>query len=89
MHQVIQTQLQRFKNFLGFAKFFAKKNFVPGVMIAPFVEGLKDFFSLTKKRKMSKYRVDYQMYRLNQMEQLIAQNNSHFFITGSKIDDIR
>jgi len=89
VQQVIQIQLQRFKNFLGFARHFVRKNLVPEVLFAPVITGLKDFFSLPKKRKMSKYRVDYQMYKLRQMEDLIAKNHDHYFLSGRKINDVR
>lgn len=85
----IQYHLQKIKNFLGFAKFFAKKSFTVENIFGPAINGLKDYFSLLKKKKMSKYRVDYQRYRLRQMEELIAKNSSHYFITGSKINDLR
>ena len=58
-------------------------------LLGPFIEGLKDYFSLLKRKKMAKYRVDYQRYRLRQMEELIAANNSHYFLQGRKIDDLR
>ncbi len=86
---LIQTQLQRFKNFLGFAKYFAKKNLTPKILLDQVTAYMKDAFSLMKKKKMAKYRVDYQVYRLRQMEKLIAENNSHYFIAGKKINDIR
>lgn len=50
---------------------------------------LKGFFSMNKKRKMVKYRLNYQLYKLNQMEKLIAQNNDHVFLKGNKFNEMR
>ncbi len=50
---------------------------------------LKDFLTMNKKLKMAKYRVNYQMYKLNQMEQLIAENNEHVFLKGRKLNQTR
>lgn len=89
MQQTIQTNLKRVKNFLGFAKsYLIRKN-----PIKAFVDGLvatvKDMLSITKKRKLAKYRLNYQMYKLNQMEKLIAANNEHVFLRGNKFNEMR
>ena len=47
---------------------------------------IKDYLTMNKKLKMAKYRLNYQMYKLNQMEQLIAENNDHVFLRGNKIN---
>lgn len=59
-------------------------------MLANYVVGmLKDFLTMNKKLKMAKYRVNYQMYKLNQMETLIAENNEHVFLRGKKLNQTR
>ena len=50
---------------------------------------LKDFLTMKKKLKIAKYKVNYQMYKLNQMEQLIAENNEHVFLKGQKLNQTR
>lgn len=50
---------------------------------------VKDYLTMNRKLKMAKYRVNYQMYKLNQMEQLIAENNDHVFLRGNKINFTR
>lgn len=89
LQQTIQTNIRRFSNFLGFARnFLVKKNPIK----AFFVEVLKivkDMFSITKKKKMAQYRLGYQMHKLNQMEQLIAQNNEHTFLRGQNFNEMR
>ncbi|MEI3254316.1 MAG: hypothetical protein V8R83_03255 [Candidatus Gastranaerophilaceae bacterium] len=47
---------------------------------------VKDYLTMNRKLKMAKYRVNYQMYKLNQMEQLIAENNEHVFLRGNKLN---
>lgn len=44
---------------------------------------------MNKKLKMARYRVNYQMYKLNQMETLIAENNEHAFLRGKKLNQTR
>ena len=85
----LQYHIQKMKNFYGFAKFFVKKNVTIDNIFGPFLNGIKDYFSLLKRKKMAKYRVDYQRYKLRQMEELIAQNNSHHFLSGRRVDDLR
>ena len=53
------------------------------------VKMLKDALTIGKKRKMVKYRLNYQIYKLNQMEKLIAQNNEHVFLRGNKFNEMR
>ena len=50
---------------------------------------LKDFLTMNKKLKIAKFKVNYQMYKLNQMEQLIAENNEHVFLKGQKLNQTR
>ena len=38
---------------------------------------------------MAQYRVNYQHYKLRQMEQLIAENNEHVFLKGNKLNELR
>ena len=89
MQQQVKLQYQRFVNFLEFAKHFAIRTLNPSIVIATIIENLKDTLSILKKKKMAKYRVDYQLYQLQKMEKLIAENNSHFFITGQNLNQLR
>ena len=70
------------KNFLGFAKsYLIRKN--------PVKAFINDMIAINKKRKLAKYRLNYQMYKLNQMEKLIAANNEHVFLRGNKFNEMR
>ncbi|MGN0005232.1 MAG: hypothetical protein ACI37Z_04610 [Candidatus Gastranaerophilaceae bacterium] len=50
---------------------------------------LRDFLTFSKKMKMAKYRVNYQRYKLDQMQKLIAQNNEHVFLKGRTLNETR
>lgn len=89
MQQSIQTNLKRMRNFLGFSKSFLIRKNPFKLLSKEFVSMLKGFFSMNKKRKMVKYRLNYQLYKLNQMEKLIAQNNEHVFLRGNKFNEMR
>ncbi len=89
MQQSIQINLKRMKNFLGFSKSFLIRKNPFKLFSKEFVSMLKGFFSINKKRKMIKYRLNYQLYKLNQMEKLIAQNNEHTFLRGNKFNEMR
>ena len=89
MQQSIQTNLKRMRNFLGFSKSFLIRKPPFTLLSKEFVSMLKGFFSMNKKRKMVKYRLNYQLYKLNQMEKLIAQNNDHVFLKGNKFNEMR
>ena len=56
---------------------------------ATIVAQLKDFLNIGKKIKMAKYRVNYQKYKLDQMQKLIAQNNEHVFLKGRTLNETR
>lgn len=89
MQQTIQTNLKRLKNFIGFAKsYLIRKNPVK-TFVNDTVAIIKDMLSINKKRKLAKYRLNYQMYKLNQMEKLIAANNDHVFLRGNKFNEMR
>jgi len=87
--QAIIFRYQKYMSFLRSLVYFAQKNFRAEIILMPFVNGLKEFLSLPQKRKLSKYRLEHQIYRLRQMENLIAASNEHYFINGSKLNKLR
>ena len=54
-----------------------------------FIETLKNFLTVGKKKKMAQYRVNSQIYKVRKMEELIAQSNEHLFLQGRKVNEIR
>lgn len=89
MQQSIQANIRRMRNFLGFSRSFLIRKNPLKIFSKEFAAMLKNFFSMNKKRKMVKYRLNYQLYKLNQMEKLIAQNNDHVFLRGNKFNEMR
>jgi len=89
LQQSIQVNFKRVKNFIGFARsYLIRKNPIKS-FINSTVAMVKDMLSITKKRKLARYRLNYQMYKLNQMEKLIAANNEHVFLRGNKFNEMR
>ena len=87
--QVIQDNLQKTLNFAGYILSFIKRMDPLRMVVEYVMTTLKDFLTMSKKLKMAKYRVNYQMYKLQQMEQLIAENNDHVFLKGKKLNQTR
>ena len=85
----IDIHIQRMMNFLGFAQNYIIKNNPIVAIIASLESTLRDFLTFGKKMKMAKYRVNYQQYKFNQMQELIAQNNEHVLLKGRTLNEIR
>ena len=86
LQEVLQTNFQKTVNFFGYlAAYFRRHNFLQE-FANKMVAMLKDFLSMNRKLKMARYRVNYQMYKLDQMEKLIAENNEHVFLRGNKLN---
>lgn len=89
MNKTFQLYLQRLNNFCQFAKAYVVRNNPIKIMIGSITAQLKDFLTFDKKIKMAKYRVNYQKYKLDQMQKLIAQNNEHVFLKGRTLNETR
>ncbi len=89
MQKVLKTHLKKLKTFLNYTKNYLIRNNPFKTFKRELVAGLKDAFSINKKRKLVKYKLKYQMHQLNQMEKLIAQNNEHTFLRGNKFNEMR
>ena len=80
------TNLQKIINFFGYlTAYFRRHNPVQSIA-NQLTSMIKDYLTMNRKLKMAKYRVNYQMYKLNQMEQLIAENNEHVFLRGNRLN---
>ena len=71
-----------------FKKLSHKKESVKS-MSESFMEGIKEFLSMNKKRKMAQYRLNYHRHQFQKMEQLIAENNQHTFLRGNNLNETR
>lgn len=83
---VLMTNLQKIVNFFGYLVAYFKRHNPIQSFVNQIVSMVKDYLTMNRKLKMAKYRVNYQMYKLNQMEQLIAENNEHVFLRGNKLN---
>lgn len=89
IQQAVMLQTKRFINFMNFARnFLRRQNFAAEIQKAV-SSVFKDIFTVKKKLKIAQYRVNYQQFKLRQMEQLIAENNEHVFLKGNKINELR
>lgn len=82
----LMTNLQKMINFFGYLVSYLKRHNPVQIFVAQITTMLKDYLTMNRKLKMAKYRVNYQMYKLNQMEQLIAENNEHVFLRGNRLN---
>ena len=85
----VDNIIQNITNFVYYITSFVKRNNLFEELVGQFLNFAKDFFTMNKKLKMARYRVNYQMYKLNQMEQLIAENNEHVFLKGQNLNQTR
>lgn len=85
----IKVQLSRLRNFFNFAHAYVVKNNPIKLIADELTTQLKDFLTFNKKIKMARYRVNYQRYKLDQMEKIIAQNNEHVFLKGRTLNQTR
>ncbi|MBQ2872073.1 hypothetical protein IJE86_10250 [bacterium] len=89
IQQAVMLQTQRFRSFMNFARHFLRRqNFLESIQRS-ISAVFRDIFTVKKKLKMAQYRVNYQQFKLRQMEQLIAENNEHVFLKGNKINELR
>ena len=81
--------MQKLFNFIQFSKSYIIRNNPIKAFINTITAQLKDFLTFGKKMKMAKYRVNYQKYKLDQMQKLSAQNNEHVFLKGRTLNETR
>ncbi|MDD3435930.1 MAG: hypothetical protein PHC64_02145 [Candidatus Gastranaerophilales bacterium] len=89
LQQTLETNYRRFISFLGYSKGFFRRHNPIKALTEWFVETAKDFLTINKKLKMSKYRLNYHRHQLHRMESLIAENNQHVFLRGRNINEVR
>ena len=89
IRDTLEMNVKRFLDFAIYSKnFLIRKNPIKA-LINSFVEGLKDFLTMNKKRKMAQYTLNYHMRQFRKMEQLIAENNQHTFLKGNNLNETR
>ena len=89
IQQTLEMNIKRFLDFAIYSKnFIIRKNPIKA-MANSFMDGLRDFLTMNKKRKMAQYRLNYNMHQFKKMEQLIAENNQHTFLKGNNLNETR
>ncbi len=86
LQAVVLNNVQKTVNFFGYLISYFRRHNPVQEFLAQINAMIKDYLTMNKKLKMAKYRVNYQMYKLNQMEQLIAENNEHVFLRGNRLN---
>lgn len=87
--ETLEMNIKRILDFLVYSKnFIIRKNPFKS-MVSSLSEGLRDFLTMNKKRKMAMYRLNYHRHQLQKMEQLIAENNQHSFLKGHNLNQTR
>lgn len=89
MHEVISENLKRIKNFFNYTKNYFVRHDPIKAFTEGFITSVKEMLSIRKKQKLVKYRLNYQIGKLKQMEKLIAANNDHVFLKGRKFNQQR
>ena len=89
IQQTLEMNIKRFLDFAIYSKnFLIRKNPIKA-MANSFMDGLRDFLTMNKKRKMAQYSLNYHMHQFKKMEQLIAENNQHTFLKGNNLNETR
>ena len=89
LRDTLEMNIKRLIDFLLNSKNFMIRKTPIKAMSNSFVEGIKDFLTMNKKRKMAQYRLNYHRHQFQKMEQLIAENNQHTFLRGNHLNETR
>lgn len=54
-----------------------------------FLESLNNVLSMKQRQRIAKYRVNHYLFRLQQMERIIEQNNPNNFSSGNILNHLR
>jgi hypothetical protein len=75
--------------FIKYSQGFFKRHSVAKSFSEIIVNSLKDMLTIRKKVKIAEYRVNYHRNQLRKMETLIANDNEHTFLRGTKLNQLR
>lgn len=89
MQQIVQNYFLRLGQMAQVYKNYAIRNNPFIILRDQLIGMLKDFLTVGKKKKLAQYRVNSQIHKIKQMEQIIAQSNEHLFLQGRKVNEIR
>jgi len=89
LQETLEMNIKRIIDFLQYSKSFIIRKSPLKALVNSIKEGLVDFLTMNKKRKMAQYRLNYHMHQFHKMEQLIAENNQHSFLRGNNLNETR
>lgn len=89
LQNTLEMNIKRIIDFLIYSKNFIIRKSPLKAMVTYFVDSIKDFLTMNKKKKMAQYRLNYHMHQFKKMEQLIAENNQHSFLRGNNLNETR
>ncbi len=89
MQQIVQNYFLRLGQMAKLYKNFAIRHNPLIALKQQLLTALKDFLNAGKKKKLTQYRLSSQLYKIQKMEQIIAQSNEHLFLQGRKVNEIR
>lgn len=85
----LQLHINRFRNFMGFARAFCKKRNPIKAMIASAKTQIQELCTIKQKLKKIQYRLNYEKYKLKKTELILAQNSEHVFLKGRSLNQTR
>lgn len=89
LKEKLQVHIKRFKNFLGYAKAYIRKNNPIKKLVNQTVATFTELASIKKKLKKIEYRINYEKYKLKKTELILAQNSEHVFLRGRSLNQTR
>lgn len=81
--------IETVKTFLKYSQGFFKRHSIAKSLSQSITNGFKDALTIRKKVKIAEYRVNFHKNQLKKMESLIANDNEHTFLRGSKLNQVR
>lgn len=87
--KIFGPYIETVMTFIKYSQGFLKRHPLTKGVTESITNGLKDALTIRKKVKIAEYRVNYHKNQLRKMESLIASDNEHTFLRGSKLNQLR
>lgn len=86
---VIQLHIRQFRNFMGFAVAYLKKNNPVKLLIENTTAYVQELLTIKTKLIKIQNRINYERYKLKKTELILAQNSEHVFLKGRQLNQTR
>jgi len=87
--RAFEPYIESMMTFLKYSQGFLKRHPIGAYFLQTVVNSLKDLLTIRKKVKIAEYRVNYHKNQLKKFETLIANDNEHTFLRGTKLNQLR